>query len=151
MDAAGALACTVLLGLSTSPSLADDSAHAGASSVELPRDLRSYDDADLGVVAQLFHFLGEIEVVFGPWCVPVIVSVIVVFGWSSAVDYVSHKVNYTEPMFVVVIMTLASTHFRSRSSPLCSPHSTTTPRSPISAHWFPTSPMPSNTRSWPAL
>jgi len=59
--------------------------------------------------ARVFHFLGEVEVVFGLWCVPLLVSIILSFGWPTAVEYITHKVNYTEPMFVVVIMTLAST------------------------------------------
>jgi hypothetical protein len=59
--------------------------------------------------ARLFHFLGEVEVVFGLWCVPLLIAIIAGFGWDTAVDYVSHEVNYTEPMFVVVIMLLAST------------------------------------------
>lgn len=165
----GALAAA-FFGLIASTSVADEAAHGGAASVELPRDLQSYDDANLGLIARLthrvevfpfnligtaifvlaivhtflarrfrtlshrleraherkiaageaprhsvshaarlFHFLGEIEVVFGLWCVPLLGSIIGLFGWSTAVDYVSHKVNYTEPMFVVVIMTLAST------------------------------------------
>ena len=58
---------------------------------------------------RLLHFLGEIEVVFGLWAVPLLVCVVVFFDWSTVVGYVSHKVNYTEAMFVVVIMTLAST------------------------------------------
>jgi hypothetical protein len=59
--------------------------------------------------ARLLHFLGEIEVVFGLWAIPLLLSIIVLFDWSTAVGYVSHTVNYTEAMFVVVIMTLAST------------------------------------------
>ena len=30
-------------------------------------------------------------------------------GWQTPVDYVGHRVDFTEPMFVVVIMALAST------------------------------------------
>jgi hypothetical protein len=59
--------------------------------------------------ARLFHFLGEIEVVFGLWAIPLVLSVAYFFGWSTVVGYVSHTVNYTEAMFVLVIMTLAST------------------------------------------
>jgi hypothetical protein len=58
--------------------------------------------------ARLFHFLGEVEVVFGLWAVVLGFAIVWFFDWSTVVDYVSHKVNYTEPMFVV-IMTLAST------------------------------------------
>ncbi|MEM7434255.1 MAG: putative Na+/H+ antiporter [Myxococcota bacterium] len=59
--------------------------------------------------ARFFHFLGEVEVVFGLWCVPLLWAIVFSFDWSTAVGYVSYEVNYTEAMFVVVIMTLAST------------------------------------------
>jgi hypothetical protein len=59
--------------------------------------------------ARLLHFLGEIEVVFGLWAIPLLLSIIVLFDWPTVVGYVSHTVNYTEAMFVVVIMALAST------------------------------------------
>ena len=59
--------------------------------------------------ARLLHFLGEIEVVFGLWAIPLLVCIVFLFDWSTVVGYVSHTVNYTEAMFVVVIMTLAST------------------------------------------
>jgi hypothetical protein len=59
--------------------------------------------------ARLLHFLGEIEVVFGLWAIPLLLAVLFFFGWPTVVDYVSHTVNYTEAIFVVVIMTLAST------------------------------------------
>ncbi|MEJ2370562.1 MAG: putative Na+/H+ antiporter [Gemmatimonadales bacterium] len=59
--------------------------------------------------ARFFHFLGEVEVVFGLWCVPLLWAIVFMFDWSTAVGYVAHNVDYTEAMFVVVIMTLAST------------------------------------------
>jgi len=59
--------------------------------------------------ARLMHFLGEVEVVFGLWAVALLFGIVLFFDWHIAVDYVSHKVVYTEAMFVVVIMTLAST------------------------------------------
>ena len=59
--------------------------------------------------ARLLHFLGEVEVVFGLWAVALLFGIVSFFDWHTAVDYVSHKVVYTEAMFVVVIMTLAST------------------------------------------
>ncbi len=57
--------------------------------------------------AEIFHFLGEIEVVFGLWVIVLIVAIVFFYDWNTFVHYVS-GVNYTEPMFVVVIMTLAS-------------------------------------------
>ncbi|MBM9513644.1 putative Na+/H+ antiporter [Desulfogranum marinum] len=59
------------------------------------------------LLAELFHFLGEVEVIFGLWAVVLTAAVIFFYDWHTFVNYIS-GVNYTEPMFVVVIMTLAS-------------------------------------------
>jgi hypothetical protein len=61
------------------------------------------------VQAEVLHFLGEIEVVFGLWGLPLMLTIILMRGWSTATHYVNDTVNYTEPLFVVVIMALAST------------------------------------------
>lgn len=61
------------------------------------------------VVAELLHFLGEIEVIFGLWSVVLLFAIAFVEGWGTATHYVNSTVNYTEPLFVVVIMALAST------------------------------------------
>ena len=61
------------------------------------------------VPAQILHFMGEVEAVFGVWVLPLCVLMIFNVGWDSALDYLNHKVHYTEPMFVVVIMAIAST------------------------------------------
>nr|WP_320017157.1 putative Na+/H+ antiporter [uncultured Desulfobacter sp.] len=57
--------------------------------------------------AEIFHFLGEIEVVFGLWAVALAAAIVLFYDWHTFISYIS-GVNYTEPMFVVVIMTLAS-------------------------------------------
>ena len=54
-------------------------------------------------------FLGEVEVVFGIWAVALVLAIVLFYDWSTAANYISHKVNYTEALFVVVIMTLAAT------------------------------------------
>ena len=59
------------------------------------------------LLSEIFHFLGEVEVVFGLWAVALSAAVVFFYDWSTFVNYVG-GVNYTEPMFVVVIMTLAS-------------------------------------------
>jgi hypothetical protein len=61
------------------------------------------------VGAEILHFLGEIEVVFGLWVLPLSVAIVTTHGWSTATHYLNDTVNYTEPLFVVVIMALAST------------------------------------------
>jgi len=58
---------------------------------------------------QLFHFLGEIEAVFGLWALALMAAIMAFFGWGAAVDYVGHRVSFTEAMFVVVIMAIAGT------------------------------------------
>ncbi len=59
--------------------------------------------------ARVFHFLGEVEVVFGLWAVVLAIAIVGFHDWNTLVYYVSHKVNFNEAMFIVVIMTLAST------------------------------------------
>jgi hypothetical protein len=61
------------------------------------------------VLAELLHFLGEVEVVFGLWAIVLLATIAAVLGWETARHYVNDSVNYTEPLFVVVIMALAST------------------------------------------
>jgi len=61
------------------------------------------------VLAELLHFLGEVEVVFGLWAVVLAIAMTLYAGWSSTTRYLNDTVTYTEPLFVVVIMTLAST------------------------------------------
>jgi hypothetical protein len=59
--------------------------------------------------ARFFHFLGEVEAVFGIWVIPLVILINVFVGNREAVHYVNHGVAYTEPIFVVVIMAIAST------------------------------------------
>ena len=61
------------------------------------------------ILAGLLHFLGEVEVVFGLWAVVLFAAIVGHAGWSTATHYINETVNYTEPLFVVVIMALAST------------------------------------------
>jgi hypothetical protein len=56
---------------------------------------------------QVFHFMGEIEAVFGIWLVPLMIAIILFHGWPAMVNYVGH-VNMSEAVFVVVIMAMAS-------------------------------------------
>jgi len=61
------------------------------------------------VKAEVLHFFGEIEVIFGLWTVPLLLVMSGMHGWQQAKHYVNDSVNYTEALFVVVIMALAST------------------------------------------
>lgn len=61
------------------------------------------------IPAGIFHFFGEVEVVFGLWSIALAMAIFFFHGWHTVVNYISYNVNFTEAMFVVVIMTLAST------------------------------------------
>jgi hypothetical protein len=56
--------------------------------------------------AGLFHLLGEVEVVFGFWAIVLIVAMALLSGGSQALEYAESR-NYTEPLFVFVVMVVA--------------------------------------------
>jgi len=58
--------------------------------------------------AELFHFLGEVEVVFGLWVVVLINAIIIFYDRSTMINYISYNVNFTEALFVVTVMILAA-------------------------------------------
>lgn len=61
------------------------------------------------VLAELLHFVGEVEVVFGLWAVVLAAAITWYAGWETTTHYLNDTVNYTEALFVIVIMALAST------------------------------------------
>ncbi len=58
---------------------------------------------------QVYHFFGEVEAIFGLWALALVAAITWFHGWGTVLDYVGHRVNFTEPMFVVVIMAMAAT------------------------------------------
>lgn len=60
-------------------------------------------------IAEMLHFVGEVEVVFGLWAIALLAAITAWFGWETAKHYLNDTVVYTEPLFVIVIMALAST------------------------------------------
>ena len=57
--------------------------------------------------AGLFHWLGEIEVVFGIWAAALVAAIGVTVSWPAAVGYLETR-NFTEPLFVTAIMVVAA-------------------------------------------
>lgn len=55
-----------------------------------------------------FHFLGEVEAVFGMWAAVLVVGMVALNGGHSAVEYLE-SINFTEAAFVFVIMAIAGT------------------------------------------
>jgi hypothetical protein len=68
---------------------------------------------------QILHFLGEVEAVFGIWVLVLVGGITAFFGWPAVLGYIGQKVNYTEPMFVVVIMAIAGTRPVLRFAEIC--------------------------------
>ena len=64
---------------------------------------------DIPFKAELFHFLGEVEVIFGLWVIVLMTFMIGYFDWTTFKNYIVYDRIYIEPMFVVVIMAIAST------------------------------------------
>ncbi|MES2972072.1 MAG: putative Na+/H+ antiporter [Pseudomonadota bacterium] len=54
----------------------------------------------------LFHLLGEVEVVFGFWAIVLVMAMALMSGGSQALAYAESR-NYTEPLFVFVVMVIA--------------------------------------------
>ncbi len=81
------------------------------------------DDAkdDVSFRAHLFHFLGEVEAIFGIWVIALAGAAFWFFGikdngiagigagFEQFKLYLAHDVNFVEPVFVVIIMAIAAT------------------------------------------
>jgi Na+/H+ antiporter NhaD/arsenite permease-like protein len=60
------------------------------------------------LMENLLHYMAEVEVVFGLWAIPFLGFLILRDNLDAAVKYLE-TVNFTEPVFVFVIMTMAAT------------------------------------------
>ncbi|NOT79890.1 MAG: DUF1646 family protein [Bacteriovoracaceae bacterium] len=60
------------------------------------------------ISANIWHFLAEVEVVFGIWALLFIALFIALSGVLPALNYID-SLNFTEPAFVFVIMCIAAT------------------------------------------
>jgi len=76
---------------------------------------RRADKGDLSVIGErnwqqffsvFFHFLGEVEAIFGIWLIPLAAAIVFMKGPDVAQTYIN-GVNFTEPIFVTVIMAIA--------------------------------------------
>src|SRR5690606_31784974 len=57
--------------------------------------------------AGLLHLLGEVEIVFGFWAAILLAVMALGAGGSEALAYAESR-NYTEPLFVFVVMVVAA-------------------------------------------
>jgi len=56
--------------------------------------------------AGMLHLLGEVEVVFGFWAIVLVLAMALLSGGPAALAYAESR-NYTEPLFVFVVMVIA--------------------------------------------
>ncbi|HEX2582919.1 MAG TPA: putative Na+/H+ antiporter [Chlamydiales bacterium] len=83
--------------------------HALARIIEAkqaPKRAKERSPRSIGV--QVLYFLSEVEIVFAIWAVPLFFIIAANFGWEPALEYINTR-DYTEALFVVIILSLAST------------------------------------------
>ncbi len=73
-------------------------------------EAKPHEDAidDVSFRSTAYHFLGEVEAVFGIWVVPLALAALGFYGWPNLREYIGHDVKFTEPLFVIVIMAIAA-------------------------------------------
>lgn len=64
---------------------------------------------EVSLLAQVLHFFGEVEAIFGIWAVVLGIAIVSFKGADAAIHYLGKTVDYTEPMFVIVVMAIAAT------------------------------------------
>ena len=87
--------------------------------------------------ATLFHFLGEVEAIFGIWLIPLLLALVFMEsdGLATAAHYIDTR-NYTEPMFVVIIMAIASSRPVIQAAEVCLRSVANLGRQSVAAWWL---------------
>ncbi|MDE3047370.1 MAG: hypothetical protein KGI83_03370, partial [Verrucomicrobiota bacterium] len=80
---------------------------AWAKRLELKQKSRFQGEERSFLVHMLF-FLSEVEVVFAFWAIPLFFTIWGFYGWTIGLEYVNTR-DYTETLFVVVILSMSST------------------------------------------
>ncbi len=63
---------------------------------------------EVSFLGTMFHFLGEIEAVFGLWVIALAGAALYFYSWHDFGMYLSYDRQFVEPVFVVVIMAIAA-------------------------------------------
>ena len=64
--------------------------------------------AEVSFKATVLHFLGEVEAIFGLWVIALGVAAVSFYSWEDFTHYVQYDRTFVEPIFVVIIMAIAS-------------------------------------------
>lgn len=89
--------------------LREASESPAAATASAPDLLGAEPSHGLRFKAEVLHFLGEIEVVFGLWVIPLLAVIAAAKAWVVAEVFIRYGVDFTEPVFVTVVMALSST------------------------------------------
>jgi Na+/H+ antiporter NhaD/arsenite permease-like protein len=74
-----------------------------------PRDDEHPDgEPEVSFKATFFHFLGEVEAIFGIWVIALAGAATYYYSWDDFKLYLGKDKIFTEPLFVVVIMAIAA-------------------------------------------
>jgi Na+/H+ antiporter NhaD/arsenite permease-like protein len=81
---------------------------ARVRSARAARGLSTEEKDMVSFKATMLHFLGEVEAIFGIWVLVLLTAMFSFYDLATVKSYIMN-VNFTEPLFVVVIMAFAST------------------------------------------
>ncbi|MCX6876793.1 MAG: putative Na+/H+ antiporter [Verrucomicrobia bacterium] len=81
---------------------------AALSKREAPDEEEPDGVAEVSFPGTLFHFLGEVEAVFGLWVIVLAAAATHYYSWLDFKLYVGEDCTFTEPLFVVVTMAIAA-------------------------------------------
>lgn len=74
-----------------------------------PRDKEHPDgEPEVSFRATIYHFLGEVEAIFGIWVIALAAAATYFYSWQDFEVYLNKDKVFTEPLFVVVIMAIAA-------------------------------------------
>ena len=74
-----------------------------------PKDKEHPDgEPEVSFLATLYHFLGEVEAIFGIWVIALAAAATYFYSWHDFEVYLNKDKVFTEPLFVVVIMAIAA-------------------------------------------
>ena len=84
-------------------------AHAEKLRIRGPKDEAHPDGEDeVSFASTLLHFLGEVEAIFGLWVIALAAAAAYFYTWEDFKVYINDDREFTEPMFVAVIMAIAA-------------------------------------------
>jgi hypothetical protein len=83
--------------------------HDWARALELKQRAKRKDKTrQRSFIVHMLYFLSEVEVIFAFWAIPLFFTIWGFYGWTTGLEYINTR-DYTEALFVVVILAMAST------------------------------------------